>query len=183
MTQRKEIRVFVSSPGDCDAERDAVSRVLDELNRTAGERERLFFQTIRWEDLAPGLGDNPQAVIDEQLGDYSVLVGIMWMRFGTPIPGGAGSGTEHEVQQAISTWARVGEPRVMFYFKQDPPKDLSAVDPAQLAKVQDFTKQLQAKGLSQSFHGTLEFESKLRIHLNKLVGHFAEPAKKTGTGY
>ncbi len=47
MTQRKEIRVFVSSPSDCDFERDAVSRVLDELNRTVGDRERLFFQAIR----------------------------------------------------------------------------------------------------------------------------------------
>jgi len=179
MTQRKEIRVFISSPGDCDAEREAVQRVLDELNRTVGERERLFFQVIRWEDLAPGLGNNPQAVIDEQLGDYNVLVGIMWMRFGTPIPGGAGSGTEHEVQMAISTWTRIGEPRVMFYFKQDPPKKLSAVDPVQLAKVQDFTKQLQSKGLTQSFHGTSEFESKLRIHLNKLIEHFKKPTKES----
>ena len=122
MTQRKEVRVFISSPGDCDAERDAVQRVLDELNRTVGEREQLFFQVVRWEDFAPGLGNNPQAVIDEQLGDYNVLVGIMWMRFGTPIPCGAGSGTEHEVQMAISTWTRIGEPRVMFYFKQDPQK-------------------------------------------------------------
>lgn len=178
MVQRKEIRVFISSPGDCDAERDAVRRVLDELNSTVGERERLFFQTIRWEDLAPGLANNPQTVIDEQLGDYNVLVGIMWMRFGTPIPGGAGSGTEHEVQQAISTWTRIGKPRVMFYFKQDPPENLSAVDPVQLAKVQDFTKKLQAKGLTQSFHGTSEFESKLRIHLNKLIEDFTKPAKE-----
>jgi len=178
MTQRKEIRVFISSPGDCDAERDAVSRVLDELNRTAGDHERIFFQAVRWEDMAPGLGSDPQAVIDGQLGDYNVLVGIMWIRFGTPIPGGAGSGTEHEAQQAIATWTRIGEPRVMFYFKQDPPKDLSGIDPAQLAKVQNFKSNLQAQGLIQSFHGTPDFESKLRIHLHKLVKHFAEPAAK-----
>jgi len=42
MADRKEIRVFISSPSDCQAERDAVSRVLDELNRTVGEREHLF---------------------------------------------------------------------------------------------------------------------------------------------
>src|SRR6267154_5242725 len=88
MGNRKEIRVFISSPSDCDIERRAAIQVLEELNKTMGMREGLFFQALRWDDLAPGLGKNPQAVIDEQLGAYDVLVGIMWMRFGTPIPGG-----------------------------------------------------------------------------------------------
>ena len=177
MQQREEIRVFLSSPNDCQSERDAVSRILDEMNRTVGERERIFFQIMRWEDLAPGMGSNPQAVIDEQLGDYNVLIGIMWMRFGTPIPGGAGSGTEHEVQQAILSWSRIGEPRVMFYFKLDAPQDLSAINPAQLAKVQEFKEKLQAQALVQTFHGTPEFESKLRLHLHKFVEkHLREPA-------
>ena len=175
MAQREEIRVFLSPPGDCQPERDAVSRFLDEMNRTIGERDRLFFQLVRWEDLAPGLGSNPQAVIDEQLGAYNVLIGVMWMRFGTPIPGGAGSGTEHEVQQAIQSWSRIGEPRVMFYFKLDPPEDLSAIDTSQLAKVRDFQGQLQAQALVQTFHGTPEFESKLRVHLHKLMEHLSKP--------
>ncbi len=95
MGDHQAIRVFVSSPADCEPERNAVERVLEELNKTVGEREKLFFQPLRWEDLPPGAG-NPQAVIDEHLGAYNVLVGIMWMRFGTPVPGGGGSGTEHE---------------------------------------------------------------------------------------
>jgi len=171
---RKEIRVFVSSPGDCDAEREAVSRVLEELNRTVGDRERLYFYAVRWEDFPPGAG-NPQAVIDQQLGAYAILVGIMWMRFGTPIPRGAGSGTEHEVRQAVEAWKRVGEPRVMFYFKQDPPNDISVIDAAQLQKVQNFKRALQESALVQTFKGTSEFESKLRVHLNKLVQHLSVP--------
>jgi len=177
MAQRDEIRiirVFLSSPEDCKPERVAASGVLDEMNRTIGGRKRVFFQLLRWEDLPPGLGSNPQAVIDQQLGTYDILIGVMWMRFGTPIPGGAGSGTEHEVQQAIESWSRIGEPRVMFYFKLDPPEDLSAIDPAQLANVQDFRARLQARALTQTFHGTSEFESKLRVHLHKLIEHRRE---------
>ena len=165
MPQREEIRVFLSSPADCQPEREAVSRIIDEMNRTIGGRDGIFFQLVRWEDLAPGMGSNPQAVIDEQLGDYNVLIGVMWLRFGTPIPGGAGSGTEHEVQQAILSWSRIGEPRVMFYFKLDAPQDLTTIDPAQFAKVQDFQGRLQAQALVQTFHGTPEFESKLRAPL------------------
>lgn len=172
---RKEIRVFISSPGDCDAERDAALRVLEEMNQTIGTRAGLFFQALRWEDLPPGLG-NPQAVIDEQLGTYNVLVGIMWMRFGTPVPGGAGSGTEHEVRQAMESWSRIGEPRVMFYFKQDAPQDLSKIDAVQLQKVQEFKQRLQSQALVQSFQSTLQFESKLRIHLHKLVDLLSVPS-------
>jgi len=177
MGDRKEVRVFISSPGDCDAEREAVMRVIEEMNQTVGLREGLFFQAVRWEDIPPGLGENPQAVIDESLGNYNVLVGIMWMRFGTPIPGGAGSGTEHEVRQATESWRRVGEPRVMFYFKQDSPKDLSMIDPVQLQKVQEFRNRLQTAALVQTFHGTSDFESKFRVHLNNLVGHLRPSAR------
>src|SRR5215813_12509607 len=177
MAGRKEVRVFISSPGDCVAEREAAVHVLDEMNRTVGEREGLFFQAERWEDVPPGMGRNPQAVIDEYLGDYNVLVGLMWMRFGTPILGGAGSGTEHEVQQAIERWIQVGEPRVMFYFKLDPPSDLTAIDPQQLQKVQDFRNRLQTAALVQTFHGTSAFESKLRIHLNKLISQLGRPTE------
>ena len=95
MAQREEIRVFLSSPGDCQPEGDGVLRILDEMNRTIGERERLFFQLVRWEDLPPGLGSNPQAVIDEQLGAYNVLIGVMWMRFRTPIACIKGEAYEH----------------------------------------------------------------------------------------
>jgi len=171
MADRKEIRVFISSPGDCNPERDAVGRVLDEMNRTSGERAGLFFNAVRWQDLPPGVGRNPQAVIDEELGAYNVLVGLMWMRFGTPIPGGANSGTEHEVERAIESWARVGKPRVMFYFKQGSPEDLTLIDPEQLQKVKEFRKRLQQVALVQDFHETAEFESKLRIHLNRLIDH------------
>ena len=93
------------------------------------------------------------------------------MRFGTPIPGGAGSGTEHEVQQAIASWERIGEPRVMFYFKQDPPEDLSAIDLDQLAEVRKFKSRLQPQGLTHSFVGAVNFETNLRIHLHKVIQH------------
>lgn len=172
---RKEIRIFISSPSDCDSERNAVLRVLDEMNKTVGGREGLYFCAVRWEDLPPDLGPNPQAVIDNALGEYNILIGIMWMRFGTPIPGGANSGTEHEVLEAMRSRSQTGEPRVMFYFKQDPPEDLSKIDPVQLLRVQEFKNRLQSSGLTQTFNGTQEFESKLRIHLSKVINYFTLP--------
>lgn len=164
----RRIRVFISSPGDCESERESVLRVLDELNRTAGERENFFFSPIRWEDMAPGLGFNPQTVIDEQIGPYDVLIGIMWLRFGTPIPGGAGSGTEHEVQQAIANFSKIGQPRVMFYFKDDPVTP-NSIDLVQFEKVRNFREKLQQQALVTGFNGISDFETKLRVHLSKVV--------------
>jgi len=62
----------------------------------------------------------------------------------------------------------------MFYFKKDAPPDLR-IDTDQLKKVQEFEKNLQAKALVQSFHGTSDFSSQLRIHLNKLVDILSQP--------
>lgn len=103
MRSVQQIRVFVSSPSDCTPERAALVAVVDEINRTSAQREGLSFTLVCWEDTPPSLGQNPQAVVDHHLGAYSnfdVLVGIMWLRFGTPIPDGAGSGTEHETDRA-----------------------------------------------------------------------------------
>ncbi len=175
MAERKPIRVFISSPSDCQTERDAVEATLDQMNKAECPREGVFFETVRSEDLAPATGKNPQSVIDDQVGNYDILVGIMWMKFGTPIPGGAGSGTEHEVKKAVADFQKIGSPRVMFYFKDEPPKDnVSKIDPKQLEKVQDFQKRLGKKGLYQTFRGTDDFTSKLRLHLNKVLTIFRE---------
>ncbi len=178
---RKEIVVFISSPGDCETERQAVREVLTELNKTVARSKGFFFQDIGWEELSPGLGTNPQAVIDEQLGDYNILLGIMWMRFGTPIPGGAQSGTEHEINLAIESWERVGEPRVMFYFNESPPSNPYDIDINQFSKVKDFREKLQMRGLTASFQGTDEFRKKLRGHLHNLLDYLHKPVPKTST--
>jgi hypothetical protein len=115
----KQYRLFVASPSDVRTERDALSRVVTEINQTHGSPLGYSVQILRWETHATPSGGRPQGVINEQIGKYDLFVGIMWRRFGTPT-GVAGSGTEEEYRRAYSSWERNNSMPLMFYFCQSP---------------------------------------------------------------
>jgi hypothetical protein len=82
------LKLFVASPGDVTDERDALARLLRDINDVlaflAPERQ-LTLELVRYETHAyPDLGA-PQDVINRQIPiDYDIFVGIMWKRAGTP---------------------------------------------------------------------------------------------------
>ena len=113
----KKIRVFVASPSDVREERDRLSRVIEELNRTVGPERAVIFELVRWEThVTPGMG-RAQEMINQQIGPYDIFIGIMWKWFGTPT-GTASSGTEEEFTLAFASWKIARKPRIMFYFNQ-----------------------------------------------------------------
>ena len=63
------LRVVVASPGDVPAELDAVSNVVEEINRSIGTVRRVRLEVIRWEtDTHPGFHpDGPQGFMDPLL--------------------------------------------------------------------------------------------------------------------
>ena len=78
------VRVFAGSPGDVPQERDIVSVVVEELRRTVAPLIPVDLETVRWETHAwPAAGKDAQDVINAEIGEYDVFVGIMWKRFGT----------------------------------------------------------------------------------------------------
>src|SRR5690242_110041 len=102
----REYHVFVASPGDVAAERDAVRRYFDRLNRTAGVTWRARFQVIDWENFATAGVGRPQELITRQTlerfrDSLALVVVIMAQRFGMPT-GVAESGTEEEVRWALA---------------------------------------------------------------------------------
>ena len=115
------LRIVVASPGDVQAERDALPAVLEELNRGIAATQGLRLELGRWEtDAYPGFHpEGPQGLIDPilRIEDCDVLLGIFWKRFGTPTKE-ASSGTEHEFLQAYAAWQQHGRPQIMVYFNQ-----------------------------------------------------------------
>lgn len=173
---RTVIRVFVASPNDVVEERKALEGVLRELNTTLAKDLGLYIELVSWEtDSLPGVSTDPQAVINEQIGDdFDVFLGIMWTRFGTPTDR-AGSGTEEEFDRAYKRWKKDPDAlRVMFYFKNAPisPSD---VEIDQLANVLAFKEKLsEEKGVYfWSFSSTTEFEQFARMHLAKQMRNWA----------
>jgi hypothetical protein len=173
---RKEqvFSVFVASPGDVQEERERLEEIIKELNVSWSRELGIRLDLVRWETHAyPGLAEDPQAVINEQIPqDFDLFVGIMWSRYGKPT-GRAGSGTIEEFQKAKQRHdADPSGVKIMFYFK-DAPITPSEIDPKQLALVMEFQKSLGQEGaLYWKFKDINEFEKLLRLHLTRQVQAF-----------
>ena len=182
--ERKVLRVFVASPGDVKAEREALEQSVQELNEVLCHSLDIHMDLIRYETHAwPGFGPDAQAVINEQLGDdYDIFIGILWKRFGTPTPR-AESGTAEEFRIACSKWERdPNSVSVMIYFKQEAVRP-DEIDPDQLAQVLGFRRTVaDLGGLYWTFSTVDDFAGRLRIHLAREVRDWHEKLSEEGSG-
>lgn len=165
-----ELTVFVAAPTDVDAEVQRLQDVIRDLNEIYGEQFGVKLKTVHWRTSAcPAVGSDPQAVINEQIGDsYDVFVGILWKSFGRPTPR-APSGTVEEFERAYSRWqASPDEIQILFYFKDLAPARLSDIDPDSLARINDFRASWRDRGLYCTFSHSEQFASLVQKHLGKL---------------
>ena len=173
------IRVFAASPGDVPQERDAVSIVVEELRRTVAPLIPVELETVRWETHAwPGAGKDAQDVINTQIGEYDVFVGIMWKRFGTRTKRAA-AGTAEEFERAYDLFKRYGRPKIMFYFRGTPFFTTDLKEIGQFRRVILFRKALEKYGvLFWPYSDALDFERRFREHLTHQIGQLR--SHKTG---
>ncbi len=168
----KALRVVVASPGDVQRERDAVAKVVEDLNRGVAADRGLHLQLYRWEtDIYPGLhADGPQGLIDPilRIEECDLLIGIFWKRFGTPTAH-AQSGTKHELQRGYEAWQRSGRPQIMVYFNQKPYSPQSPAETEQWGRVLRFREEFPKEGLWWSYKGRPQFEELLRRHITNYV--------------
>ncbi|MFM7927600.1 MAG: hypothetical protein ACKO9Q_07775, partial [Pirellula sp.] len=84
----KTIRIFISSPGDVEAERKAARQVIQHLQRKYDERLKLH--SIFWEELPIAVHEAFQKGIDDQLeelqkfGGIDIAIFILWSKLGSP---------------------------------------------------------------------------------------------------
>ena len=162
-------------------ERDLVALVVEGLRRTLGKFLSVELETVRWETHAwPDAGDDAQDVINREIGEFDVFVGIMWRRFGTATKR-APSGTAEEFERAYDFFTRFDRPKIMFYFCTRPFYSTDLVEIEQFGQVLGFRKKLQDYGvLFWEYDEPIEFERRFREHLSNQIGVLAgeeeEPA-------
>ena len=165
------LSVFVASPGDVSDARKRLERVVDELNYTWSREYGLRLELVKWETHAySDTGVDAQDVINRQLDEFDIFLGIMWKRFGQPT-GRAESGTQEEFIRARSRYNEDPEAvRIMFYFKDAPPAQLSDVDTEQLEAVNGFREDVAQSGVLYWTYKKLgEFEALVRQHLSRQI--------------
>jgi len=168
--------VLVASPSDTTEERTIITRVLPELNRLHGGMEGFNLEALLWEtDSYPGLGVDAQDVLNRQLGEYDIFVGIMNVRFGTPTHRG-GSGTEEEFDRALDRY--LGHPkdiRILFYFRNATVKFFD-LDIEQAWRVHEFRARIQRQGLLVGEYNTAdEFRARIQRDLLLTVRELLRP--------
>jgi hypothetical protein len=141
------LKIFVASPSDIIEERNILEEIVRNLNKQLGPILGINLEILKWEtDTYPSIGEDPQSVINEQIGDdYDIFIGILWTRFGTPT-NKAMSGTEEEF---INAYKRAREKpnsvKVMVYFNEKP-VSMSELDSEQVARVKTFQSSLGPMG-------------------------------------
>ena len=165
MTKKiNQIRVFISSPSDVNTERQEAQEIIDELNTTLGESNGFVLYPLTWEkNTYPSVGTYSQEVINKQIVDYDIFVGIMSNRFGSPTPK-ANSGTEEEFNYAYEKRENV---QIMFFFKNAQIMS-NDVDIEQLQKVRKFKEEIANKGVYYR-EFTNDFKKVFREDLTKYI--------------
>lgn len=175
------LKIFIASPGDVDEERDIVSQVVvPEVRRIFseelfGSNGTIDVEAVRWEThVLPDVGEDAQDVVNSQISDFDILVGMMWKRFGTPTKRAA-SGTGEEFERAYNLFKRFNKPKIMFYFRTTPFYTTDIKDLTQFRKVLDFRKKLRDLGVVFfDYNSPIDFERKVREHLIRQVSRIAQ---------
>jgi hypothetical protein len=165
---RTELQIFVASPGDVQKERDRLEAVVNDLNNNIARSRNLILHLVQWKTHThPGLGEDAQTVINQQISPTDIFIGIMWKRLGTRTKRAA-SGTVEEFQRAYELWKKNPQTHVMFYFNRAP-VSLDNPEIKQLKQVNSFRSSVSKSGLIADYKGIKDFEKQVRSHLSKLV--------------
>lgn len=182
----RQLRIFISSPGDVIPERRLVKQAIQQLDEEFGHEVQLV--PVLWEEEPLVASETFQTQIVEP-GDTDVYLAIVWSRIGSPVPTTTvradgtqyESGTVYEFESAMSSFREKGSPQILLYRKAGAPM----VDLADRELVLDHLDQFDRldRYIDQwfrhsdgsflgAFHGfddPEEFESMVLVHLRKLI--------------
>jgi predicted NACHT family NTPase len=177
-TNVTEIKVFISCPSDVETEKALIKVVCEEINQRFRNRYDVSLFALDWrQSVVPLFGPRTQGIINEQIGEYDVFIGILWKRFGTPTGAQNSqtgldyeSGTEEEFQLAYDSWKEKQVPLINFYFKTEMHRMPDASEMEQLSKVTTFKQRLKEEchGWVVDFDSELDFERKVRNFLENV---------------
>lgn len=115
----KIVNTFLASPGDLSTERKSVKATVDEINKSVAIMLGFRIELMGWEDTLPSAG-RPQAIINNELDQCELFIGMIWKRWGTPPDSGSkySSGFEEEYARSVERNVQTGQPEIALYFKK-----------------------------------------------------------------
>ncbi len=164
MKGTKLLKIFIASPSDVGEERQIARDVVRGLDTDSAEGLGFTLKAVGWEDVPPGRG-RPQGLINPEVKQADLLVGVLWKRFGTHT-GKSESGTEEEFEVMDKRFRNGDDVDIYLYFRRPP--DALLQDPGpQITRVLEFRERVDKDGLQREFDAPEEFRELLRSDLAK----------------
>lgn len=140
---KRNISVFIASPGDLAAERKQFRAAIQQLNARFADGANVIFEPLGWEDILALTGRRNQSVINEEIDRYDVFILVIHRRWGQDAPDAApySSYAEEEFHRALERWRRDKAPQIFVFFKRVDAAQEADAGP-QLKKVLEFRRQL-----------------------------------------
>ncbi len=167
-SKKREIAVFIASPGDLGPERQQFREVIETLNTGFGDGADVTFEPLGWEALLSTVGQRSQSVINAgQIDCCDVFILVLNRRWGQEAPdSNYSSYTEEEFHRALTRYESSGTPTIFVFFKRVDPDSEGDAGP-QLAKVMAFRQSLEDthKVLYRYFDDDNSFANEVDTHL------------------
>jgi hypothetical protein len=165
--KKKEISVFLASPGDLAPERQVFKSTIDKINEGFGAGANVKFNGYGWEDEYATTGRRVQSVINLEVDKCDVFILTLHRRWGQQVKDSKYSSyTEEEFYRAYDRWKKSQQPEILVFLKNV--DDASLADPGeQLKKVVTFKRDLE-KGddvLIRNFSTETDFGKEIESHL------------------
>lgn len=124
--------LFLSCPSDVKQFLPLIREEIDRFNRGYGNSHNLEVRIWHYTTNAyASMGKHPQEIVNEQIPDVDIVVGVFWTRFGTPTKKYQ-SGTEEEIEHFYQDGKKI----FLYFLNKDVP--LSQINISQYQKVQEF---------------------------------------------
>jgi hypothetical protein len=168
----RALKVFVASPSDVAEEREALARLVRDINDVLAflaPNTGLSLELVRYETHSyPDIGQ-AQEVINRQIPlDYDIFIGVMWRRVGTRTANSP-SGTIEEFRRACEKRSHSHLPRIMFYFCEQPIPVPDAAELEQLQEVVKFRDELAKIGFTWTYPSHTDFAEHVRGGLLRAI--------------
>ena len=177
--QLTEVKVLISCPSDCEPYKNVVLRTVAILDDFCERLLHITLKPVYYRDnLASGVSDSAQGVIDDQLKDgFDIYVGLFWSKVGTPTKT-HGSGTLEELDMAVLNAANGRTVGVHVYFgDEDLPKSLWPS--SNLPAIALLKEQIGDKGI---FYKSFASEHQLQSNVGVDLSHDLEKLIQRGIG-
>lgn len=164
MENIKRVKVFISCTNEIKEEIDIINLVIEDIIKTSGKKDGFTIEALNWnKDVYSSKGNEVQEVVNNQVDDYDLILGILWKRAGTPTKKYK-SGTIEEISKAVER-----NKNALVYFNNSP-VDINLMDPDQLKIIKEFKINLSSQGfLYKEYKSLKHFESLVKVDLYNII--------------